>query len=633
MKLDKKVIQKRENELKKASKYLKSEFVGIDDIIDKFINSIKIWYILPEIQSRPLIVNLWGITGVGKTDLVRKFIKAIEFNDRFTEIQMDSKDGTGTIEDYLESTFESNETQGVLLLDEIQRFRTIKDTGEENNTNKYQDLWMLLSDGIFQSNAKIKQQLMQMLLEEKYWSEREDEEEELENSKEEKKSKKKKYNTSWWEASRLKRLLKLTDTTSEIMKWDEQSKMEMIKNRLNSGETYEGKKYSKLLIIISGNLDEAFTMAEQVNDADRDADVYHDYSKSIDIITIKGALRSRFKPEQIARLGNIHLIYPIPSRKVYESIIKQKVDLILDNIKETNDIDITVDNTVLNTIYKNGVFPTQGVRPVISTVSSMLENSLPKFIYEYLKANAGGKIELTYKDGHLISTIGGKTVKCEVPTVLDDIKSIQSDNEKALVSVHEAGHAVAYALLYKVVPTQIVASTTNEYADGFVGVHGILGGKMQFISDVRIALAGRVAEELVFGDDYISSGASGDFRHATSVIAEYVREYGFDSNLGTFQTLPKNDGTQKTNLQDTDERIEVMLKEEYQKTKSLIEQNLDFLIEISEKLMDKTTLTTQEFQKIAENHMGEKIAIISASNQLEVDYDGLLKNYIKNKGK
>jgi cell division protease FtsH len=633
MKLDKKIIAKREQELEHAKAYLKQEFVGIDDIIDKFINSVKIWYIIPEILSRPVIINLWGITGVGKTDLVRKFVKAIEFNDRFTEIQMDSKEGSSNIEDYLESTFESNEVQGILMLDEIQRFRSIKDNGEENNSNKFQDLWMLLSDGTFQSNAKIKQQLMQMLLEDKYWSERvDDEDDDDEDLSEKKKNKPKKmtFQTSYWEASRIKRLLKLTDTVDEIMKWDEVKKLNVVKERLNSGETYEGKKYTKLLVVISGNLDEAFTMAEQVNDADMDADVYHEYSKSIDIITIKGALKSRFKPEQIARLGNIHIIYPIPNRAAYESIIKQKVDAILNNIRDSYNIDIQVDASVLKAIYDNGVFPTQGVRPVISTVSSMLENSLPKFIFEYLSVKSKDQILLSFKDGQLFSKIGKKIIKYDVPTVLDDIKESQTEDDKALVSVHEAGHAVLYALLFKTVPTQIVVSTTDEYSDGFVGVHPMVGSKRQLLKDVKVTLGGRIAEELVFGGDYISTGAYGDLYHATQTIGQYVRDYAMDeSNLGVFQPLPKNNGTYKVGLEETDTIIETMLKRLYKDAEVLLANNMDFLMEVTEELMKKSSLSQKEFKKIAEKYIDGKVVIVNAGEALQENYAKKLNKFIK----
>ena len=68
---------------------LKQELYGIDNIIDRVIKSISGWYIAPEIVTRPVIINLWGMTGVGKTDLVRKLVQKLDFQQRFVEIQMD----------------------------------------------------------------------------------------------------------------------------------------------------------------------------------------------------------------------------------------------------------------------------------------------------------------------------------------------------------------------------------------------------------------------------------------------------------------------------------------------------------------------------------------------------------------
>lgn len=642
-KLDLATIEQRERKLEIARKSLKSQFIGIDEIIDKFIDSVKLWYVIPEIQSRPLIINLWGITGVGKTDLVRKFIKAIDFTDKFTEIQMDSKDGSATIEDYLENTFESAETQGVLLLDEIQRFRTIRDDGSENSSSKFQDLWMLLSDGTFQSNSKIKQELLRMILEDDYWAERgeddddDDEVTESENSRKKKKKQntKKVYLTSYWEASRMKKLLKLSEPMPEIMKWSKVKKMELIKERLSSNETYEGKKYTKLLIIISGNLDEAFQMADNVNDADRDADVYHEYSKSIDIIKIKGALRYRFKPEQIARLGNMHMIYPIPSKAAYYGIIEQKVNDIIAMVKENNGIDITVDQSVLDVIYNNGVFPTQGVRPVLSTVSSIIENSLPKFLFEMLKAEITQTIALTYKDGNIESRIGKKIVKYAIPTVLDDIKDKQSQDNKALVAVHEAGHAILYALLFDTVPTQIVATTSDEHTGGFVGTHPTIGARNQILNDAIVSLGGRVAEEQIFGQEYISNGASSDLAHVTSNIASYVRCWALDMHEGSRigYTVPPavNKGGYIFKIEDTDDRIEAILRKQYKKTDEMIKANMPFLLEVADELMDKSALTQQEFQAIAKKHMGKTISIVNAGETVDVDYKKKLDKKLKNR--
>ena len=79
-------IEKRTKELEIVKTKLKEKFIGIDNVIDKVINNISLWYLTPEFQFRPLIISLWGITGVGKTDLVRTLVKYLNFTDKFIEI-------------------------------------------------------------------------------------------------------------------------------------------------------------------------------------------------------------------------------------------------------------------------------------------------------------------------------------------------------------------------------------------------------------------------------------------------------------------------------------------------------------------------------------------------------------------
>jgi len=89
-------ISVRKKVLDKASINLKKHFVGIDHIIDGVMKNIEAWYVLPEILTRPVILNLWGLTGVGKTDLVRRLVKELSFQDRFLELQLVNKGGSTT---------------------------------------------------------------------------------------------------------------------------------------------------------------------------------------------------------------------------------------------------------------------------------------------------------------------------------------------------------------------------------------------------------------------------------------------------------------------------------------------------------------------------------------------------------
>ena len=119
------------NLLRKNSK---KQFIGIDEVIDHVINAVRVWYLMPELMMRPMIVNLWGLTGTGKTSIIRSFVQLINMTDSFIEIQMDCGNngyGSRKIQDYIEKSEIQQDRPSILLLDEIQRFRTIDEAGRE----------------------------------------------------------------------------------------------------------------------------------------------------------------------------------------------------------------------------------------------------------------------------------------------------------------------------------------------------------------------------------------------------------------------------------------------------------------------------------------------------------------------
>ena len=57
---------------------LKKEFVGIDKQIDEIMDNVRTWYIYPQLQVRPLVVNLFGMSGIGKTSLVKRISQLLD---------------------------------------------------------------------------------------------------------------------------------------------------------------------------------------------------------------------------------------------------------------------------------------------------------------------------------------------------------------------------------------------------------------------------------------------------------------------------------------------------------------------------------------------------------------------------
>jgi cell division protease FtsH len=68
--------------LENARQVLKDEFVGIDNVIDKVVDSLNTWFLFPELQERPVVINLWGMTGVGKTALIIRLSNLLEYDNK-----------------------------------------------------------------------------------------------------------------------------------------------------------------------------------------------------------------------------------------------------------------------------------------------------------------------------------------------------------------------------------------------------------------------------------------------------------------------------------------------------------------------------------------------------------------------
>lgn len=615
-----KKINRRKIKLAKISKKLKNKFVGIDSIIDSIIENINIWYIIPELITRPVIINLWGMTGVGKTDLVRTLVYEMELTDKFVEIQMRNKANgywNKTVQDFLNNSSIEMDGQGVLLLDEIQRYRTVDQAGVEIHDHDFQDLWMLLSDGVFANDSSAKESLMGMMFGDAYSedirnsspkdNDEDDDEDEpegkkIKKAKEKKNVKKRNFHRNYYSATHLKKRLKRKETVEEIMKWTSDKKTEILAEALKSRELYQGDSYNKLLIFVSGNLDEVYKMANNTDDAEIDADIFHEFSKKINVITVKAALRKRFKPEQISRFGNTHVIYPSLSKSNYQEIIRKKLEEITTDIYNRHGVKITIHKNVNDFIYRNGVFPAQGVRPVLSTISSTIMNSIPLFLLSAIEQKEK-EITIKYKNKYLISTIGNRTEKYLIEGEIDKIKENKSDEQKIITSVHEAGHSVAYADSFGLVPTQIVANGSSDSTAGYIGLHTMIPSKDVLEKKIIVLMAGLATEEIVFGEVSKTAGSTSDIQMATVLASSYIREYGMDGYSSIIRS-PHNvqNSSYNFDIKESNSKIENMLSEHKKKATELLARNKDFLIRIIDILKEKGTIKSEKFQEIAKEH-------------------------------
>ncbi|WP_197494069.1 hypothetical protein [Lewinella sp. 4G2] len=590
------ILAKREK-LEACKAYLKEEFVGIDSIIDELINYLQVWYLLPEILTRPVIVNLWGMTGVGKTDLVRKMVRFLDFQDRFAEIELSTGDGgtswNDTVFNMLGEHELNNGKPAIVLFDEIQRFSTVDDNGAPIVQAKYNDFWELLSDG--RLSRKTREDLDTTLY--NYLSMRKTREEARKKGTESAQSGK----ITTWEAIQMKRNLMLTQSVMELTEMTEDDVIDMILRAKEEKKIYEPINHAKTLIIISGNLDEAFNMAGQTSEADIDADIFHAFSEKVSIVDIKNALSRKFRPEQVARFGNIHLIYRSLKREHFEILIQKEIDRVTGNLQERVGLRVEVDPSVNELIYRNGVFPVQGVRPVFSSVIDILEANLSTFMFEALMVNQH-HITVSYdRQGKaLIGKFGPHEKSIKYVGRIDAVRQSNEADVTANISVHECGHAVVYMALTGMVPLQLKSRVANSYAGGFTFPHQMHSTKKSLLDKAKIYLAGGLAEELIFGADHASVGRVHDRMEASGILNDYFRQFGFDEN---FQAVYSTEHyPHKMDWKVTDEPVETLMRALVAETHQLLETHRALLLELSQSLNEHGSLEAEEIKPIAVQH-------------------------------
>jgi cell division protease FtsH len=153
------------------------------------------------------------------------------------------------------------------------------------------------------------------------------------------------------------------------------------------------------------------------------------------------------------------------------------------------------------------------------------------------------------------------------------------------IAVHEMGHVLA-SLRTQMMCRRVSVASPSSTTRGFT-VFDEAGDSMftrRFAEDkICVLLGGRIAEELVFGDDEVSSGCVQDLHNCREIVEGMVTQWGF----GNSAVFPRYS---QRSLALIDENIDSIIKTLYAKTKSLLREQLQDLIALSELLLEKKTL-------------------------------------------
>ena len=199
---------------------------------------------------------------------------------------------------------------------------------------------------------------------------------------------------------------------------------------------------------------------------------------------------------------------------------------------------------------------------------------------------------------------------------------VLTDEDKELTSYHEVGHALIDKLLKDANELHKVSIIPRGMALGVTWTRpkdeSVHVSKAKLLAKITVSLGGRAAEEIVYGIDRVSTGASQDLINVTNIARKMVTAWGMSEKLGTM-AYGKNEenvfmgrdfGHQRDYSEqvayEIDTEIKQIVDERYALAKELLTKNRDMLEVISRELLDKETIDEKEFSEIMKKVESER---------------------------
>merc|ERR1719261_1671350 len=210
---------------------------------------------------------------------------------------------------------------------------------------------------------------------------------------------------------------------------------------------------------------------------------------------------------------------------------------------------------------------------------------------------------------------------------LEKKDAVQSLARRELVAFHEAGHAVAGAMIpdYDMVQKITIIPRTNGaggltfFAPSETRLETGLYSQQYLEGQLAVALGGRVAEEMIFGEVDATTGASNDLQQVASIAGRMVKEWGMSPQVGPIalreqqgqggpfmgrQMMPGQAPTQWGGKMMTmaDQEVDRLVTNAYTTCKKILTENRMLLDELAKKLLEQETVSAEEFQLLIAEH-------------------------------
>jgi cell division protease FtsH len=206
---------------------------------------------------------------------------------------------------------------------------------------------------------------------------------------------------------------------------------------------------------------------------------------------------------------------------------------------------------------------------------------------------------------------------------------VMSEKRKTLVAYHEAGHALVGALMPDYDPVQKISIIPRGRAGGLTWftpsedrMDSGLYSRSYLQNQMAVALGGRVAEEIIFGEEEVTTGASNDLQQVARVARQMVMRFGMSDRLGPValgrqqgnmflgrDIMSERDFSEETAAA-VDEEVRNLVDQAYKRAKDVLVNNKHVLDKLADMLVEKETVDSDELQDLLATNEVKMAAIV-----------------------
>jgi len=243
------------------------------------------------------------------------------------------------------------------------------------------------------------------------------------------------------------------------------------------------------------------------------------------------------------------------------------------------------------------------------------------------------------------TTIGWEEIDSAVDRIMVGLEkkggtSEQTLKRKELVAFHEAGHAVVGAAMpdydqvqkITIIPRSNGAGGLTFFAPSDIRLTGLYS-KQYLESQLAVALGGRLAEEIIFGEDEVTTGASNDIEQVADIAKRMVTQWGMSEKVGPVVIEEQQSGgpfmgrsmgqaqtTWGGNISSAaDAEIERLVNNSYLMAKKVLLDNKDLFMHLSQTLVEREQVSAEEFQMMQVEFGMQTVDFITIGDELNRD--------------